>query len=85
MFVINIIAVVLSGIEALIRWRKKLSKDTGGGGRIMVLVFIAVNFVVRYVAKPEAAITAVVTLSACVFFVLFILAYRYAEDETLFE
>lgn len=85
MFIINIIAVVLSGIETLIRWRKKLSKDIGGGGRIMVLVFIAVNFIVRYVAKPEAAITAVVALSACVFFVLFILAYRYAEDETLFE
>ena len=85
MFVINIIAVVLSAIEALIRWRKNLSKDTGGGGRIMVLVFIAVNFVVRYVARPEAAITAIVALSACVFFVLFVLAYRYAEDETLFE
>ncbi len=85
MFIINIAAVVLSGIEALIRWRKKLSKESGGGGRLMVLIFIAVNFVVRYVAKPEAAITAIVALSACVFFVLFVLAYRYAEDETLFE
>ncbi|MCG3225786.1 MAG: hypothetical protein H7645_02625 [Candidatus Heimdallarchaeota archaeon] len=85
MFIINIIAVVLSGFETFIRWRKKLSKETGGGGRIMVLLFIAVNFVVRYVAKPEAAITAIVTVSACVFFVLFILAYRYATDETLFE
>lgn len=85
MFIVNIVAVVLSGIEALIRWRKNLSKESGGGGRLMVLIFIAVNFVVRYVAKPEAAITAIVALSACVFFVLFILAYRYAEDETLFE
>ena len=85
MFVINIIAVVLSGIETIIRWRKKLSKDTGGGGRIMVLIFIAVNFVVKFVARPEVAITAIVALSACVFFALFVLAYRYASDETLFE
>ena len=85
MFVINIIAVSLGALEAFIRWRKKLSKDEGGGGgRLMVVVFIAVNFVARYLARPETAITIVVALSACIFFVLFVLAYRYAEDETLF-
>ena len=85
MFIINIIAVSLSGIETFIRWRKKLSKDSGGGGRIMVLLFIAVNFVVKFFARPEITITIIVALSACVFFVLFILAYRYATDEALFE
>ena len=85
MFVINIIAVSLSGLETFIRWRKKLSKETGGGGRIMVLIFIAVNFIVKFFTRPEIAITIIVALSACMFFVLFILAYRYATDETLFE
>lgn len=84
MFIINIIAVSLGLLEGLIRWRKKISNDEGGGGRLMVVVFIAVNFVARYLANPSTAITIIVALSACIFFILFILAYRYAEDETLF-
>ncbi len=82
MFIINGIAVGLSLIEVLIRWRKKMSKDSGGGGMLMVPIFIAVNFVAGYWG---GMITLVVALSACIFFILFLLAYRYAEDETLFE
>ncbi|MHA1482614.1 MAG: hypothetical protein ACTSQA_04150, partial [Candidatus Heimdallarchaeaceae archaeon] len=82
MFIINGIAVGLSLIEVLIRWRKKMSRDSGGGGMLMVPVFIAVNFVASY---WDGMITLVVALSACIFFILFVLAYRYAEDETLFE
>jgi len=84
MFVINIVAVSLGTLEAIIRWRKQFSKDDGGGGRLMVVVFVAVNFIARYLAKPETAITIVVALSASIFLLLFFLAYRYAEDETLF-
>ncbi|MEE9410519.1 MAG: hypothetical protein V3V41_06295 [Candidatus Heimdallarchaeota archaeon] len=83
MFIINGIAVGLSVLETIIRWRKKSSRDNGGGGgALMVPIFIAVNFIAKY---RESFITVVVALSACIFFVLFILAYRYAEDETLFE
>lgn len=82
MFIINIIAVVLSLLEMGIRWRKKMSKDSGGGGMLMVPIFIAVNFVASY---WDGMITLVVALSACIFFALFVVAYRYAEDETLFE
>ncbi len=82
MFIINGIAVGLSLIEVLVRWRKKMSKESGGGGMLMVPVFIAVNFVAGY---WDGMITLVVALSACIFFILFLLAYRYAEDETLFE
>jgi len=82
MFIINGIAVGLSLIEFLIRWRKKMSKDSAGGGMLMVPVFIAVNFVARLWG---GMITLVVALSAGIFFILFVLAYRYAEDETLFE
>ncbi|MCK5141883.1 MAG: hypothetical protein KAQ70_06785, partial [Candidatus Heimdallarchaeota archaeon] len=81
MLIINGIAVGLSLIEILIRWRKKMSKDSGGGGMLMVPIFIAVNFVAGYWG---GMITLVVALSACIFFILFLLAYRYAEDETLF-
>jgi len=82
-FIINIIAVVLSGLETLIRWRKKLAReDNTNGGALMVPIFIAANFVAGYWA---GAITVVVTLAAVLFFALFILAYHYAEDETLFE
>jgi hypothetical protein len=82
MFIINGIAVGLSLTEVFIRWRKKMSKDSGGGGMLMVPVFIAVNFIASY---WDGMITLVVALSACIFFVLFVIAYRYAEDETLFE
>lgn len=82
MFIINGIAVGLSLIEVLIRWRKKMSRDSVGGGMLMVPVFIAVNFVARLWG---GMITLVVAISACIFFILFLLAYRYAEDETLFE
>ncbi len=82
MFIINGIAVGLSLIEVLIRWRKKMSRDSGGGGMLMVPIFIAVNFVASY---WNGMITLVVALSACIFFALFVVAYRYAEDETLFE
>lgn len=82
MFIINGIAVVLSLTEAVIRWRKKMSRDSGGGGMLMVPIFIAVNFVARY---WDGMITLIVALSACIFFILFIIAYRYSEDETLFE
>ena len=83
MFIINGIAIGLSGFETLVRWRKKASRENGGGGgTLMVPIFIAINFIAKY---WNGAITLVVALSACVFFVLFVLAYRYAEDETLFE
>jgi hypothetical protein len=83
MFIINGIAIGLSGFETLVRWRKKVAKENGGGGgTLMVPIFIAINFIAKY---WNGAITLVVALSACIFFVLFILAYRYAEDETLFE
>jgi len=84
MFIINGIAIGLSGFETLIRWRKKATRKNGGGGggTLMVPIFIAINFIAKY---WNGAITLVVALSACIFFVLFILAYRYAEDETLFE
>lgn len=84
MFIVNGIAVGLSALETIIRWRKKASKESSGssGGTLMVPIFIAINFVAKY---WNGAITLVVALSACIFFVLFILAYRYAEDETLFE
>ncbi len=82
MFIINGIAVGLSLTEVLIRWRKKMSKDSGGGGgMLMVPIFIAVNFIASY---WNGMITLVVALSACIFFVLFVISYRYAEDETLF-
>jgi hypothetical protein len=83
MFIVNGIAIGLSGIEAIVRWRKKgTGTKVGLGGTLMVPIFIAVNFIARYRAS---FITAVVALSACIFFVLFVLAYRYADDETLFE
>ncbi|MHA1204569.1 MAG: hypothetical protein K9W45_09885 [Candidatus Heimdallarchaeum aukensis] len=83
MFIINIIAVVLSTLETLIRWRKGLRReDNTNGGALMVPIFIAANFFARY---WNGAITIVVSISALLFFVLFILAYYYATDETLFE
>ena len=85
LFIINIIAVALSVFETFVRWRKQMMKETGSGGRIMVILFIAVNFFVKYMARPEIAITIIVALSACMFFALFIVAYKYATDETLFE
>ena len=75
----------LSVFETFVRWRKQMMKETGSGGRIMVILFIAVNFFVKYMARPEIAITIIVALSACIFFALFIVAYKYATDETLFE
>jgi len=82
MFIINIIAVALSTLETLIRWRKGLKReDNTNGGALMVPIFIAANFVARY---WNGAITIVVCISAVLFFILFILAYYYAEDETLF-
>ncbi len=82
MFIINIIAVTLSGLETIIRWRKGLKReDNTNGGALMVPIFIAANFVAKY---WNGAITVVVSISALLFFVLFALAYHYAEDETLF-
>ncbi len=82
MFITNGIAVALSSFETLVRWKKGLNKDDGGGsGTIMVPIFIAINFIANYWG---GAISLVVALSAGVFFVLFLLAYKYAEDEALF-
>ncbi|MBY8999439.1 MAG: hypothetical protein KGD64_00830 [Candidatus Heimdallarchaeota archaeon] len=82
MFIINGIAVALSLTEMVVRWRKKMTRDDGGGGILMVPIFIAVNFIASYWG---GMITLVVAISASVFFILFAIAYRYAEDETLFE
>ena len=88
MLVINIIAVTLSSLETIIRWRKKIPKggSTGGAaGTLMVPIFIAMNFLIRIFARPDIIVTIIVALSAVIFFGLFIIAYKYATDETLFE
>ena len=88
MFVINIVAVSLSALETLIRWRKKAPKggSTGGAaGAIMVPIFIAMNFFIKMFARPDIIVTLIVALSAVIFFGLFIVAYKYATDETLFD
>lgn len=96
MLTINIIAVSLSALETIIRWRKKTPKggSTGGGaGALMVPIFIAMNFLIKIFAdpaknpnaRPDIFITVIVALSAVIFFVLFLVAYKYATDETLFE
>ncbi|MHA1199196.1 MAG: hypothetical protein ACTSQF_07585 [Candidatus Heimdallarchaeaceae archaeon] len=88
MLVINIVAVSLSVFETIIRWRKKTPKggsSGGAAGSIMVPIFIAMNFFIDMFAKPEIVVTIVVALSAVIFFALFIVAYKYSEDETLFE
>ncbi|OLS32906.1 MAG: hypothetical protein HeimAB125_04310 [Candidatus Heimdallarchaeota archaeon AB_125] len=88
MFIINIIAIVLGGFETIVRWRKKHAKENGGGGgagTLMVPIFIGVNFFIRYFARPDIVVTIIVSISALIFFGLFIAAYRYATDETLFE
>ena len=88
MFIINIVAVSLSALETVIRWRKKVPKGgTSGGaaGALMVPIFIAMNFFIKIFARPDIIVTLIVALSAVIFFVLFIIAYHYATDETLFE
>jgi hypothetical protein len=88
MFVINIVAVSLSALETLIRWRKKAPKggsSGGAAGAIMVPIFIAMNFFIKMFARPDIIVTLIVALSALIFFGLFMVAYKYATDETLFE
>ena len=81
LFVINIIAVILSSLEVLIRWRKGLSRDEGGGGLLLIPIFIAVNFISSY---WHLALSIVIGIAGLLFFALFIFAYMSATDETLF-
>ncbi len=88
MLVINIVAVSLSAFETIIRWRKKTPKggsSGGAAGSLMVPIFIAMNFFIRTFTHPEIFVTVIVALSAVIFFGLFLVAYKYATDETLFE
>ena len=88
MLVINIVAVSLSAFETIVRWRKKAPKggsSGGAAGSLMVPIFIAMNFFIRTFANPEIFVTVIVAISAFIFFALFIVAYKYATDETLFE
>lgn len=80
LFVVNIIAVVLSSLEVLIRWKKGVTKGQGGGGLLLIPIFIGVNFVAKH---WQFATSIVVGIAGAIFFALFIFAYMAATDETL--
>jgi len=80
LFIINIIAGCLSSLELFIRWRKGLSREHGGGGLLLIPIFIAINFVSSY---WHLATTVIVGIAGGLFFLLFWYAYISATDKTL--
>ncbi len=80
-YFINLIAIILGLFEAIVRKIKDLEKDdTGAGSYIMILLFMAVNFLRTYYV---AAQTIVIVGAALIFIGLFILAYDYAGENPI--
>jgi len=81
----NIVAGVLAGLEFVLRKLAKLPAE-GGGANLMVFAFIVINFVINALqgSIPEAVFKGIlILLSSFIFFALFLVSYKYAEDPDL--
>ncbi|MCH8908153.1 MAG: hypothetical protein IH840_13775 [Candidatus Heimdallarchaeota archaeon] len=82
---LNIIAGVIAALEFILRRITKLPSESGGAN-LMVFAFIAINFLTNQLrsGSTEAVFKAfLIVLSSLIFFLLFFISYRYAEDEEL--
>lgn len=87
---VNYIAVGLGIFEIVMRRLRDLPTEGKlGSGIVMVIAFSIVNIIIN-AARRSTGFTAfiqtlVVVLSGMIFFVLFWLSYKYADDDELFE
>lgn len=79
--IINIVGLVLGVAVLLIKFIKKVEGSADSGvGFLMIPIFSLVNFISSQFTK-----SVLVLLTAGVFYALFVISYRYADDEELFD
>ncbi|MHA2089632.1 MAG: hypothetical protein ACW98K_02135 [Candidatus Kariarchaeaceae archaeon] len=84
---INLAAGILVAIEFILRRVNDIPSDSSGAN-LMVFAFIFINLGTRFIKEyiPIDTFRAfLIILSGSIFFVLFLLSYRYAEDKELFD
>ncbi|MHA2248742.1 MAG: hypothetical protein ACXAD7_00200 [Candidatus Kariarchaeaceae archaeon] len=84
---INIFAAVLAAIEFILRRINDIHSESSGAN-LMVYAFIFINFITNQVKRYisiEVFRALLIVVSGLIFFILFALSYRYAEDEELFD
>lgn len=80
---INIIAGIVAFSEFIFRRMSKLPSDSSGAN-FMVYAFIFINFTAgRFKASPDLFRGIMIVLSGLIFFALFLISYKYSEDEEL--
>ena len=85
---INILAGILVGIEFILRRVNKIPSDSSGAN-VMVFAFILINLTTRLIKSSEFISveffrTFLIIVSGSIFFLLFLMSYRYATDDELF-
>ncbi len=86
--IVNYIAVALAFFEMIVRRMKDMDSDSNTTkGIVMVIIFSIVNMMLKYLETipnaKEFVQSLVIIVSGLIFFVLFILSYRYATDPEL--
>ncbi|MDH5647104.1 MAG: hypothetical protein OEZ01_13915 [Candidatus Heimdallarchaeota archaeon] len=84
----NYVALALAIIEFILRKARNLPLEGSmGSGIVMVVAFSIVNILINLLSKipnfADIMQSLVVLISGLIFFILFILSYKYADDEEL--
>ena len=83
--IINVIAGIIAFSEFVFRRMAKLPSDSSGAN-FMVFAFIVINFIANRLKNSISTDIfrgIMITISGFIFFILFLLSYKYSQDEEL--